>query len=59
MLLYDCDACGAHFEIDPDNMPKFGVFCPECGETEIIKLVQGQTEVCDTAETSLSSPRRG
>jgi DNA-directed RNA polymerase subunit RPC12/RpoP len=55
MLLYNCDACGAHFEIDPNNQPEFGVFCPECGETEIIKLVQDQADNCDTE----GIPRRG
>jgi DNA-directed RNA polymerase subunit RPC12/RpoP len=58
MLLYNCEACGAHFEIDPDNMPEFGVFCPECGETEIIKQVQDQDNACDIEGTIESTPRR-
>jgi|WetSurMetagenome_2_1015567.scaffolds.fasta_scaffold515265_2 DNA-directed RNA polymerase subunit RPC12/RpoP len=59
MLLYNCDACGAHFEVDPDNKPEFGVFCPECGETEIIKLVQDQAEACETENANEGQPRRG
>lgn len=59
MLLYDCEACGAHFEIDPDNPPEFGVFCPECGETEIIKEVQGQDNAGDAEGTNEGIPLRG
>jgi DNA-directed RNA polymerase subunit RPC12/RpoP len=59
MLIYDCEACGAQFEIDPDNPPEFGVFCPECGETEIIKEVKGPDATCNVEDTVQGIPRRG
>jgi len=38
IVQYSCDACGADFDIDPtDARFQYGLFCPECGETEIIK----------------------
>jgi DNA-directed RNA polymerase subunit RPC12/RpoP len=56
IVQYNCDACGADFEIDPKD-PKFeyGVFCPECGETEIIKPL---SEECCSDENAQAKPVR-
>jgi DNA-directed RNA polymerase subunit RPC12/RpoP len=59
MPIYDCDACGAQFEIDPNNPPEFGVFCPECGETELIKQAACADDSCNTDITSESKPLHG
>ena len=59
MPIYDCDACGAQFEIDPYNPPEFGVFCPECGETELIKLAAEQADSCETNSTAEGIQLRG
>jgi DNA-directed RNA polymerase subunit RPC12/RpoP len=40
---YECDACGASFEVDSgDARFEYGVFCPECGETELIKSLDDE-----------------
>jgi hypothetical protein len=59
MPAYNCDACGAQFEIDPYNPPEFGVFCPECGETELIKLAEEQADSCNIESTVDGIPLRG
>jgi DNA-directed RNA polymerase subunit RPC12/RpoP len=58
MLIYDCDACGAQFEIDPKNPPEFGVFCPECGETELVKECGRADDSGDTQSTIEGTPHR-
>jgi DNA-directed RNA polymerase subunit RPC12/RpoP len=41
---YYCDACGADFDVDPkDPRYQYGIFCPECGESEIIKPLSEDT----------------
>jgi len=57
VVQYCCDACGADFEIDPkDPRFQYGVFCPECGETEIIKPLSDET--CKVEDTAASQPVR-
>ena len=50
MAVFECDACGATFEIDLNKPPEFGIFCPECGETEDIKMA-GLEDCCSTSES--------
>jgi DNA-directed RNA polymerase subunit RPC12/RpoP len=37
-IQYTCDACDARFEVDTAEIPEEGIFCPECGETEILRV---------------------
>ena len=57
MPTFECDACGATFEIKLNEAPEYGIFCPECGETEDIKLAD--FESCSTSETVPGTKTRG
>jgi len=37
-IQYACDACDAQFEVDTGEIAEEGIFCPECGETEILRV---------------------
>ena len=62
-IQYTCEACDAQFEVDTNAIPEEGLFCPECGETEILKvtgLSMGASCSCGTGEeTPAGTKRRG
>ena len=63
-IQYTCDACDAQFEVNTDEIAEEGLFCPECGETEIIRvtgLSMGASCSCDipAGETPTGTKRRG
>ncbi len=62
---YTCDACDAQFEVDTNAIPEEGLFCPECGETEILRVAGVSMGDCScscespTSDSPAGVKRRG
>jgi hypothetical protein len=60
MQTYECDACGAVFDFEARNIPGQEIpFCPECGESEIIKVLDEACSCGCEEEHAEAVPHRG
>jgi len=61
-IQYTCEACDAEFAVNTAEIPEEGLFCPECGETEILRvtgLSTGGSCSCETPSGETTADTKG